>query len=40
MGLRMDLRCIIGTVLSVARQDGVVEGGTGAMARQEDRRDG
>jgi len=31
MSLGMDIRCIIGTVISVARQDGVVEGGTGAM---------
>lgn len=31
MGILMDIRCIIGTVVSVARQDGVVEGGTGAM---------
>ena len=26
-----DVRCFIGTVFSVARGDGVVEGGTGAM---------
>lgn len=32
MGLAMDIRCIIGTVLSVVRQDGVVEGGTGTMS--------
>lgn len=31
MGLRMDLKCILGTVVSVAKQDGVVEGGTGAL---------
>lgn len=31
MGFWMDLRCILGTVVSVAKQDGVVEGGTGAM---------
>lgn len=29
MGLGMDIRCILGTVFSVLRQDGVVEGGTG-----------
>ena len=34
MGLFMDLRCIFGTVLSVAKQEGVVEGGTGAMERE------
>lgn len=31
MGLRMDIKCIFGTVVSVAKQDGVVEGGTGAL---------
>lgn len=31
MGFWMDLRCVLGTVVSVAKQDGVVEGGTGAM---------
>ncbi len=33
IGLLMDLRCIFGTVVSVAKQDGVVEGGTGAMKK-------
>lgn len=36
MGLRMDIRCIIGTFFSVVRQDGIVEGGTGALAGQRD----
>ena len=31
IGLIMDIRCIFGTIVSVAKQDGVVEGGTGAM---------
>lgn len=31
MGILMDIRCLLGTVISVARQDGVVEGGTGAL---------
>lgn len=31
IGFWMDLKCILGTVVSVAKQDGVVEGGTGAM---------
>ena len=31
MSFGMDLRCILGTVVSVARQDGVVEGGTGEL---------
>ena len=33
MGPIMDLRCFFGTFLSVLREDGVVEGGTGAMKR-------
>ena len=33
IGLIMDLRCIFGTIVSVAKQDGVVEGGTGAMKK-------
>ncbi len=33
MGFAMDVRCIFGTIISVARQDGVVEGGTGAMTQ-------
>lgn len=31
MGLGMDIRCFLGTFLSVLRGDGVVEGGTGSM---------
>lgn len=38
MGLEMDLRCILGTVVSVARQDGVVEGGTGELEREKKER--
>lgn len=30
-----DCRCVLGTVFSVARGDGVVEGGTGELHRQE-----
>ena len=30
-GFAMDLRCFFGTFVSVLRQDGVVEGGTGSM---------
>lgn len=37
MGLLMDIRCIIGTVFSVAKQDGVVEGGTGNMKNTSDK---
>lgn len=28
---RMDIRCFLGTIISVVREDGVVEGGTGAL---------
>lgn len=30
MGLTMDVRCFIGTIFSVLKSDGVVEGGTGS----------
>ena len=35
MGPAMDLRCFFGTFLSVLRGDGVVEGGTGSMGKEE-----
>ncbi|WP_370777337.1 sugar transferase [Holdemania massiliensis] len=35
-GFAMDCCCFIGTVLSVIRSDGVVEGGTGEMKKQEE----
>lgn len=39
-GFRMDCRCFFGTFLSVLREEGVVEGGTGAMhADGKDRQD-
>ncbi len=31
MGFGMDVKCFIGTIFSVLKSDGVVEGGTGAM---------
>ena len=34
-GLTMDLRCFFGTFVSVLRQDGVVEGGTGSLHNKE-----
>ena len=34
MGLLMDLKCIFRTVASVAKQEGVVEGGTGALEKE------
>lgn len=36
MGLKMDIICFFGTIVSVLRSDGVVEGGTGAMDKVED----
>jgi len=35
-GLKMDLRCFFGTITSVLRSDGVVEGGTGEMNKQKE----
>lgn len=34
MGALMDLRCFFGTFLSVLREDGVVEGGTGSLNKK------
>ena len=34
MSLLFDLRCFLGTIFSVLRSDGVVEGGTGVLIRQ------
>ena len=33
----MDVRCFIGTIFSVAKHEGVVEGGTGELEKQEGR---
>lgn len=33
MGFQMDMKCIWGTIVSVLRQDGIVEGGTGELER-------
>ena len=33
-GLMMDIRCFFGTIISVLKSDGVVEGGTGEMKRE------
>jgi len=35
-GFAMDVKCLFGTVASVLRSDGVVEGGTGAMKQKEE----
>lgn len=34
IGIMMDLRCFLGTIFSVLRSDGVVEGGTGVKTGQ------
>ena len=36
IGFMMDVRCFFGTVISVLRTDGVVEGGTGVKAKTTD----
>lgn len=33
MSFAMDVKCILGTVVSVVRRDGIVEGGTGALKK-------
>lgn len=33
-GFLMDAKCLFGTVVSVVKQDGVVEGGTGALEKE------
>lgn len=35
MGFAMDMRCFFGTILSIIKSDGVVEGGTGAVSGKE-----
>ena len=35
MGLFFDIKCFVGTIFSVLKSDGVVEGGTGEMKRNE-----
>ena len=40
MSFGMDLRCILGTVVSVARQDGIVEGGTGELHKEQEHASG
>ena len=38
MGFLFDCRCFIGTFASVLRRDGVVEGGTGEMKKQKEKK--
>lgn len=35
IGFRFDVRCFFGTILSVVKSDGVVEGGTGELEKQQ-----
>lgn len=35
MSFAFDVKCFVGTIFSVLKSDGVVEGGTGAMEKQE-----
>ncbi len=34
MGLGMDVKCFFGTIVSVFKSDGVIEGGTGTLSKQ------
>lgn len=34
IGFKMDIKCFFGTIISVLRSDGVVEGGTGILEKQ------
>lgn len=36
IGFLFDVKCFIGTVFSVVKNDGVIEGGTGAMQKREE----
>lgn len=38
MSFLFDCKCFFGTIFSVLRQDGVVEGGTGALEKQEEKK--
>lgn len=38
-GFAMDVRCFFGTIVSVLKSDGVVEGGTGEMKKQEEKQE-
>lgn len=39
MSLGMDMKCFLGTIKSVLKSDGVVEGGTGEMAKKNKKRE-
>ena len=35
LGLRLDIKCFFGTIVSVLKRDGVLEGGTGTKSKEE-----
>ena len=35
-GFAMDIKCFFGTILSVLKSDGIVEGGTGEINKSQD----
>lgn len=37
MGILMDIKCFVGTIISVLKSDGVVEGGTGELHKKGDK---
>ena len=39
-GLSMDMKCFFGTIVSVLKSDGVVEGGTGELKKKEEQKKG
>ncbi|WP_332628469.1 sugar transferase [Halalkalibacter flavus] len=39
IGLKMDMRCFFGTIVSVVKSDGVVEGGTGSKEKEKKTRE-
>jgi O-antigen biosynthesis protein WbqP len=39
LGFLFDCKCFFGTIVSVLKSDGVVEGGTGEMKRKEEERE-
>lgn len=38
IGLWMDIRCFVGTIISVLKRDGVVEGGTGRLQQEKEKK--
>ena len=38
-GVAMDIKCFFGTIISVLKSDGVVEGGTGEMKKKEEKKE-